>query len=53
MNRGTDRVSTDYRLSLKNKPWNVLIGPRGQILAVGLSAEELTQAIEDALRASQ
>lgn len=53
VNRGTDRVSTDYRLSLKNKPWNVLIGPRGQILAVGLSGEELTQAIEDALRASQ
>ncbi len=28
-----DKVSTDYRLSRKTKPWNVLIGPQGQILA--------------------
>lgn len=42
-----ERVS--YRLSLKKMPWNVLIGPQGQILAVGLSGEALTQAIEQAL----
>jgi len=48
-----DRISTDYRLRLKDKPWNVLIGPQGQILAVGLSGEDLTQAIEDALQAAR
>ncbi|MEN6336589.1 MAG: hypothetical protein ABFE01_20235 [Phycisphaerales bacterium] len=48
-----DRVSTDYRLRLKDKPWNVLIGPQGQILAVGLSGEDLTRAIEDELQAAR
>jgi len=53
MDEHKDRVSTDYRLRLKDKPWNVLIGSQGQILAVGLSGEDFTQAVEDALQAAQ
>jgi hypothetical protein len=34
---------------IKTVPWNVLIGPQGEILAVGLSGEALPQAIEKAL----
>lgn len=49
LDEGTGRVSTEYRLSLKSKPWNVLIGPEGEVLAAGLSCEELSQAIEHAL----
>ena len=38
--------------SLARIPWNVLIDPAGNVLAVGLSGEDLQQAIEAALTSS-
>ena len=46
-----ERVVTEY--DVKTAPWNVLIGPQGQILALGLSGEVLQQAIEEALRTAR
>jgi hypothetical protein len=44
-----DRVSAEYLLSLKKESGSVLIGPYSQILAMGLSGEDLELAIEDVL----
>ena len=43
------KEGTEYRVR-GNWPRIVLIGPRGEVLAVDLSGEALTQAIEQALR---
>ncbi len=45
------RVVTEYHV--KTAPWNVLIGPQGEILALGLSGEVLQRAIEEALATAQ
>jgi hypothetical protein len=44
------KESTEYGVPA-NSTRSVLIGPRGQVLAVGLAGDALTQAIEQALRA--
>ncbi len=46
-----ERVVTEY--DVKTAPWNVLIGPQGEILALGLSGESLQQAVEAALGTAQ
>jgi peroxiredoxin len=46
-----ERVVTEY--DVKTAPWNVLIGPRGEVLALGLSGKALQQAIEEALRTAR
>jgi hypothetical protein len=43
------REATEY--DVKTAPWNVLISPQGDVLAVGLSGEALQQVIEEALGA--
>ncbi|MGE5294443.1 MAG: carboxypeptidase regulatory-like domain-containing protein, partial [Solirubrobacterales bacterium] len=46
------KESTEYGVSSMATP-SVLIGPQGNVLAVGPSGEALTQAIEDALQAAR
>ncbi len=53
---GQDRVVTEYDIKeydVKTSPWNVLIGPRGEVLALGLSGASLQQAIAEALAAAR
>lgn len=46
------KESTEYGLR-GTLSWSVLVGPRGEVLAVGLSGDALSQAIEQALHTSQ
>lgn len=48
---GQGLVITAY--NVRTVPWNVVIGPRGEILAMGSFGEALTQAVEDALRTAR
>ncbi len=45
------REETEYRITTRRPmPWTVLIGSRGEILAMGLHGEDLQQAVEEALK---
>lgn len=46
---GQERTGAEY--DVRTVPWNILIGPQGEVLAVGLSGEALPQAVEKALSA--
>ncbi len=51
MLNAASREETEYRITTRNPvPWTVLIGSRGEILAMGLYGEELQQAVEEALK---
>ncbi|MDY0356813.1 MAG: carboxypeptidase regulatory-like domain-containing protein [Sedimentisphaerales bacterium] len=51
MLNAASREETEYRITTRHPmPWTVLIGSRGEILALGLHGEDLQQAIEEALK---